>query len=299
MGHSHVEPVSGRNLVITVFLNLAITIAEVIGGILSNSLALLSDALHNLSDTVALFIAWIANKISRRASNDRKTFGYKRIEILAAFLNSLVLILVSVFLITEAVKRFMDPEPIRGQIMFIVATAGLAANLISVLILRKDSGKNINIRSAYLHLLSDTLSSVAVIIGGILIYYFDLFWIDPLVTVLISLYILRETWFVFRETVDILMQGTPRGMSLKKIKAEVEKITGVANVHHVHLWNLNDNLIHFECHVIVSENIRVSDTKPILETIERILLDQFGITHVTVQFEYNVDHERSSLSERL
>ncbi|MBU2650385.1 MAG: cation diffusion facilitator family transporter [Bacteroidetes bacterium] len=299
MGRNHPEPVSGRNLVITVFLNLAITIAEVIGGILSNSLALLSDALHNLSDTIALFIAWIANKISRRASNDRKTFGYKRVEILAAFLNSLVLILVSVFLFIEAVKRFMDPEPIRGQIMFIVATAGLAANLISVLILRKDSGKNINIRSAYLHLLSDTLSSVAVIIGGILIYFFDLFWIDPLVTVLISLYILRETWFVFRETVDILMQGTPRGMSLNKIKAEVEKIPGIANVHHVHLWNLNDSLIHFECHVIVSENIRVSDTKPILETIERMLMDQFGITHITVQFEYNVDHERSSISERL
>lgn len=296
MGHNHHKEVSGRNLLIATVLNLIITVVEVIGGILSNSLALLSDALHNLSDTLAIFIAYVANRVSKRSSNERRTFGYKRIEILAALLNSMVLIIVSIFLFIEAIKRFIEPEPIKGQIMFIVATIGLAANLISVLILRKDSGKNLNVRSAYLHLISDTLSSVAVITGGILIYYYNLYWIDPVITILISLYILKATWNIFRETIDILMQSTPRGIEIQLIKDEIEKLPEVSNVHHVHIWNLNDNLIHFECHTELSEDRKVSDTEGLLKTIEELLQEKFGISHVTVQFEYDTDHTKSTIA---
>lgn len=296
MSHHHNE-ISGKRLLITTALNLVITVAEVIGGIISNSLALLSDALHNLSDTMAILIAYVANRISRRASTEKKTFGYKRIEILAALLNSMVLIIISIYLFIEAINRFMEPEPIKGQIMFIVATIGLAANLISVLILRRDSRKNLNVKSAYLHLISDTLSSFAVIIGGILIYYFDVFWIDPLVTILISLYILKETWQILKETIEILMQAAPREIELRLIHQEIEKLPEVSNAHHIHIWKLTDNLIHFECHIDLEKDQKVSDTTILCQRIEKLLLEKFNINHVTIQFEYGSRHEKTLIAK--
>ena len=190
MGHHHHEMENGgnRSLLLATVLNVFITVVEIIGGIMANSLALLSDALHNLSDTIAILLAYIAAKVSRRSSNERKTFGYKRVEILAAFFNALVLIGISVFLVYEAIFRFSHPEPVKGLLMLVVATAGLIFNLLAVLLLKKYSGASLNIRSAYLHLLGDTLSSVAVIIGGVLIYFFEIYWVDPLITILISIY---------------------------------------------------------------------------------------------------------------
>ncbi len=288
------EFVSSRNLLVTTVLNLAITIAEFIGGLLSNSLALLSDALHNLSDTLAILLAYIANRIAKKASNKRKTFGYKRIEILAAFLNSLVLIVISIFLFVEAVKRFQDPEPIKGQIMFIVAGIGLLANLFSVLLLRKSSRGNLNIKSAYLHLIGDTLSSVAVIIGGVLIYFYQIYWVDPVITILIGLYIMKETWHILKKTVDILMQGVPESIDVSQIKLELERTPEVENIHHVHIWNLSDRIIHFECHAKLAKDIRVSETGPVLKKIEHTLRDRFNIRHITVQFEFNTCDDKET-----
>ena len=221
--HHHSNDLQGRSLLWVTLLNLSITIVQVIGGIISNSLSLLSDALHNLADSSAIFIAFVAGKISRRKPDIRKTFGYKRIEILAALFNAIVLIAICIFLFYEAYERFINPQPIKGMLMLIIATFGLLANLGSVFILHKDKSHNLNIKAAYLHLLGDTLSSVAVIVGGIAIWVWKVYWIDPLITVFVGIYIIWHTWGIVKETVDILMQSVPHEIDLGKIKTEVEK----------------------------------------------------------------------------
>lgn len=295
--HHHDQQGQNRSLLLATLLNVLITVVEIIGGILSNSLALLSDAIHNFSDTLAILLAYVAGKVSKRKSNKRKTFGYKRIEILAAFFNALVLIGISVFLVYEAIIRFSDPEPIKGMLMLVVATAGLIFNLLSVLILRKHSGSSLNIRSAYLHLLGDTLSSFAVIIGGVLIYFFEIYWIDPAITILISIYIIKETWYVFRDSSNILMQATPEGLEIEEIIDELEKIDGIRNIHHIHLWSLSDKEFHFECHADLDEDLRLSDTSPIKTRMEDILRNKYKIGHLTVQFEYDTCDDKKIIHQ--
>jgi cobalt-zinc-cadmium efflux system protein len=298
-GHSHGhQELSGKNLLWATLLNVVITVAEIAGGLISNSLALLSDAVHNLGDTIAIFLAYVANRISKFSANERKTFGYKRIEILAALFNAVTLIVIIIFLFREAWQRFNNPQEIKGVIMLVVAVIGLLANLIAVLILKNDSHKNINIKAAYLHLLGDTISSVAVILGSVLIIWFKITWIDPLITVLIGLYILKETYSVLREAIDILMQSTPKDIDLNAIRAELGKIEGVDNIHHVHVWNLNDSQIHFECHADISSDLRISETSPIQIQIERILKHNFGISHVTIQFEHYCCQETKLIHSR-
>jgi len=289
---------SQKNLLISALLNLGITIAEVIGGLVSNSLALLSDALHNLGDTSAVVIAYFANLISKKDYSDKKTFGYKRIEILAALFNTVVLIVIIVYLFVEAIRRLKDPEPIRGPVMFFVAVIGLAGNLISVILLKKDSAKNINIRAAYLHLLGDTISSILVIISAVLIYFFRLYWIDPLMTMVLGVYLLKESYEILRQSVGILMQETPHGIDLTAIKKELENLPEIDNIHHVHVWNLTDREIHFECHVDLKEDIKISDTEHINKKIHGILREKFGIVHVTVQHEYNCCDDKNIVHPR-
>ena len=170
--------------------------------------------------------------------------------------------------------------------MLIVATIGLFANLAAVLLLRGDSRKNINVKAAYLHLLGDTLTSVAVIIGGILIIFFEIYWIDPLITIIIGLYILKETWAILKQTNDILMQGVPENLDLEMISKDLGQFPEIKNIHHVHLWNLDDRSIHFECHVELKEDLRLSETEAIQDRIERMLHERYEIGHVTVQFEF-------------
>ena len=299
--HSHGSQgknLKGKNLFFAFGLNLIITVAEIIGGIFSNSLALVSDAIHNLGDTFAVMLAYIANVIGRKNANERKTFGYKRIEILAALLNAVILVVITLFLFFEAYKRFQSPQPIKGALMFWVAVLGLIANLVAVIILKGDSKQNINIRAAYLHLLGDTISSVAVIAGSILIYFFSIYWIDPVVTILIGLYIIKEAFQVLKETVDILMQGTPSTIDLKEVVDEIEKHDEISNIHHVHSWRLDDKQIHFECHADLTKDLPLSKTDTIRMEIENILLSRFGISHVTIQFEYNCCDEKSVIRRR-
>lgn len=287
-----------RNLLFSVVLNFTITIAEVIGGLLSNSLALLSDALHNLGDSFAIFIAYITNLISKRRYSSKRTFGYKRIEILAALFNAVVLIVIIIYLFIEAYHRLQDPQPVKGLVMFIVAVAGFLVNLISVFLLKKYTWHNLNIRSAYLHLLGDTVSSVLVIVTAVLIYFFSLYWIDPLVTFLLGIYLLKETYGIIKETVNILMQSTPPGLDLKDVKDALETIPEIDNIHHVHAWNLNDQEIHFECHVELNNDLRISETEMIKERIHDILLNNFGIAHITIQYGYRCCDDKSMIHEQ-
>ncbi len=287
---------TGRLLAATL-LNFSITIAEVIGGLVSNSLALISDALHNLGDTFAVFIAYIAHLISKRDYTDKKTFGYKRIEIIAALFNTVILIVIIIYLFWEAIKRINDPEPVKGLIMLVVALIGLLANLYSVLLLRKESGKNINIRAAYLHLLGDTFSSVAVIIGAVVIYFFQVYWVDLLITVLVGLYLLKGAYLILKRAVDILMQGAPEGLDLNEVKSTVEQLPEIDNIHHIHAWSLNDREIHFECHIDLTEDSKVSETREIISKIHGILKNKFHVNHVTIQCEFNSCDNKNMIHE--
>jgi len=282
--HQHNE-VNKNNLIIVTILNFSITIAEVIGGIIAGSLSLVSDALHNLSDGVAIIISYLAIKISQKQNNERLTFGYKRAEILAALFNSVVLLSISIYLFKEAYLKIINPQPIDGLLMIIVAMIGLLANFFSVLLLKKDSQKSLNIKSAYIHLLSDTLSSVGVVIGGILIYFYKIYFVDPILTFLIGIYIIKECLEIISETVEILMQATPKNIDINKIKEGIESLNEVKNIHHVHIWQLNDSDIHFECHINLKENLTVTKIIPIYEKIEKILKNH-NINHLTIQIEY-------------
>ena len=292
--HHTIEP-NKRNLFISVLLNALITIAEFIGGILSNSLALISDAFHNLSDTMAIVISYVAMQIGKKQSTLKNTFGFKRIEILAALFNALVLIAVSIYLFYEAYNRFFNPEPIKGLLMFIVATIGLAGNLISVLLLHKDSAHNLNVKAAYLHLLGDTLSSVGVIIGSALIYFWNISWIDPLLTIIIGIIILRGSWVIIKETIEILMQASPANLDLEAIRAELEKHPEIKNIHHIHAWRLSDTIIHFQCHADVKKNISIMEGDKIRNDLESILQQQFNIDHITIQFEFDVCSDKKTI----
>ena len=283
--HSHsAESTSEKNLFITMALNFLITIAEVIGGFISGSLSLISDALHNFSDGIAIIITYIAMRLSKKPKTFKYTFGLKRAEIIAAIINASTLIIISFFLIKEAIVRFYNPTPITGSLMLIVASIGLIANVAGTLLLKKGSKNNLNIRAAYFHLLSDAVSSLAVIIGAVFIIFYRIYWIDPLLTILISVYILKETYEIVKEALDVIMMSAPEGIELNELKNLVELINGVKNVHHIHLWKLNDNDTHFEAHVDV-EDMAVSKTKEIQKQIEHKLHDKYEINHTTLQFE--------------
>lgn len=293
--HHHENNLRGQRLLWATILNLSISVLQIIGGIISNSLSLLSDALHNLGDSSAIFIAFIAGKISRKKADTRKTFGYKRVEILAALFNAIVLISICIFLFFEAYQRFIDPQPITGKLMLAVAVFGLLANLLSVVILHRDKSHNLNVKAAYLHLLGDTLSSVAVIAGGILIWIWQLYWIDPLITLIVGVYITWHTWGIIKETVDILMQAAPDSIDIEQLKTEVEKISEVENIHHLHLWRLNDSQTHLEAHLNLENNMDMIKMMAVKGETELLLREKFGIGHITLQMGYQCCNGRQKL----
>lgn len=267
-------------------LNFIITIVQIIGGILSGSLALISDALHNFSDGVSIIISYIALKLKRKDNSHRHTFGLKRAEILAAVINASVLIVIYIFLFYESILRFSEPHKIEAGMMTIVAIIGLIANIIGTLLLKRDSASSINIRSSYMHLLSDSVSSVAVILGGIAIAVWNVSWVDPLLTILIGLYIIKESYDILTEAIHVLMEGAPPEISLDTIKVEVEKFSEVEDIHHIHIWTVGDNDIHLEAHVNISD-MKISESDKLREKIEQLLESKFGVHHITLQFECN------------
>ena len=284
MAHKHSHSSKGIRLLITVILNALITVAEIIGGIISGSLALISDALHNLSDAVSVIISYIAIKLKSRDHSPRHTFGFKRAEILAAVINSSVLVAISVYLIYQAVLRFQHPEPIKGVMMTIVASIGLGANIVGTLLLKQDAKTSMNIRSSYFHLLSDAVSSVAVIAGGMAIVLWNIYWIDPALTILISVYITRESFRILFEAMHVLMEGAPPDISINEIQTAVEALDDVENIHHVHIWMVGENDVHLEAHIDVRDML-LSKSNKIGVEIESMLKNKFGINHVTLQFE--------------
>lgn len=290
MGHSHSHSkknVKDRNLLISIFLNVLITVAQVIGGFFSGSLSLLSDALHNLSDVISLIITYAASKLAKRKASITKTFGYKRAEILAAFINASTLVIVAVLLIIEAYHRFLSPHVIESEIVIWLSLIAIFGNGFSVLLLKKDSKNNINIKSAYLHLFTDMMASVAVLAGGLLMKFYEVYWVDSVLTFLIAIYLIWVGYDLLKTSTKILMLFTPQQINIKSVIREVHKIPKVNKLHHVHVWGLNDDEIHLEAHLDISENISLTEFDEILHLIENILHDKFKINHVTIQPEYN------------
>ncbi|MGB9843071.1 MAG: cation diffusion facilitator family transporter [Caldisericia bacterium] len=285
--HIHLEDRREKNLAVVILMNLFIFISELLGGIFSRSLSLLSDSFHNLSDTLSIIISLIAIRFSKKDNSYKFTFGGKRAEIVASLFNSIFLFIVSFILIRESVIRLMNPEIVKTFLMLIIAIIGLLLNGISVLLLKDFSKESMNIKSSYLHLLMDTLSSVAVVFGGILMMIFKIYWIDPILTLLITLYILKEGFEIFTNSIKILMEGTPKDIDLDKLKKDVEKIEGISDLHHVHIWQIDEKNYLFEGHIKLKNDVSISEADNIRKSVEDLLNDEFKISHSTIQIEYN------------
>jgi cobalt-zinc-cadmium efflux system protein len=284
--HGNDKSGAGSKLLFITLLNLAISVVQIFGGLISNSLSLLSDSFHNLGDTTTLFIAYLAGKKSRIAPDHHKTFGYRRIEILAALFNGIVLVAICVFLFYEAVRRFLAPEPVLSKIMLPVALFGFLVNFGSMLVLYRGQKENINIKAAYLHLLADSLTSVAVIAGSVLMLLYGTWWIDPLISIVVSMFIIYKTWDIIKETVDILMQASPSEVNINQVKKSLEDIGEINNIHHVHIWKLDDSLIHFEAHISLKRNMNMMEMMECKKRVEDKLKTGFGIAHTTLQLEF-------------
>jgi cobalt-zinc-cadmium efflux system protein len=287
-GHSnedrHEDTVTGRPLKITLVLVLVIMAAEVVGGLLSNSLALLSDAGHMLTDALALVLSLFAIMLARRPANPKRTFGYYRVEILAAFANGAVLILLSAYIFFEAIQRFSDKPEIKGPLMLVVAIIGLAANLVGMALLRQGSKHSINVRAAFWHIIGDTMSSVGVIIGAIIIYITGWTLIDPILAMAIALVILFGAWRIVKEAVDILLESVPKDIKMEEVLAAVKRIDGVEDLHEVHIWTLTSGIHALSAHLKIADQ-KVSESGEILARVTDMLAHEYNISHTTLQME--------------
>lgn len=295
--HSDFTKDKGIKLVLAIFLNILITIIQAIGGLISGSLSLMSDALHNFSDVIALVISYIASVLINKKQTVHKTFGYKRAEIVAAFINTLALIIVAVFLGIESVKRFYRPEVISSMWVIALSITAILFNGFSALILKKDSADNLNIKSSYLHLISDMFTSVAVLTGGAIMYFFKFYWIDGVLTLLIAGYLVYSSVFLLSETLKVLMLFTPSSIIIDDINQKICAIPEVQNIHHVHVWQLDNKQIHFEGHVDFNDDMPLNKVNIVLGEIRSILHEQFNIEHVTLQPEYNSCHTKDLVGE--
>ena len=254
-------------------------------------MALLSDAAHNFSDVLSLVISYIANRLAKRGPTEKQTFGFRRSEILAAFINSATLIIIAILILSEAIQRLINPVTISANWVIYLAIASILVNGLSVLFIRNDSRENMNMKSVYLHLFSDMLTSVAVLLGGLAMKYLQWFWADSVFSIVIAIYLLYMSWGIVRSSLRIIMQFTPEEIDVQKIAQEIENIRGVKNIHHVHVWQINEHDLMFEAHIDVSEDVKVSGFEKILDSIKEIL-HQYDIDHSTIQPEFTVDDNK-------
>lgn len=293
--HHYHQPEIGKSLVLPIVLNVGITVAQIIGGLLSGSMALLSDAAHNFSDVLALIFSFIAARLSGRERTLEKTFGYKRAGIFAAFINAATLMIIATVLIQEAIERLLNPKPIEGTIVIYLAALGILFNGVSALLVKKGAASDINMRSAYLHLFTDMLTSIAVLIGGFAIIYLGWFWIDGVLTIAISIYLIYSSWEIFYASLRIFMQFTPTQISIEDIADEITLIQGVKNIHHVHAWKLDDHEMMFEAHLDLEEDFTISHFELILEKVGKTL-HRHDIHHYNIQPEWVRDDEKALIN---
>lgn len=286
-GHSEgpaPEDTSGSRLLFTLALNLIIPVAQIIGGLLANSVALVSDAVHNFSDFTALLISYIAYRIGRRGASISNTFGYRRAEIMAALINALLLVGASGLILYHAVHRFFNPQAVDGLMVIILAGVGVAGNGLSAWLLHRDAAHSLNVRGAFLHMVGDLMTSVAVLINGILLLIYPWYWLDPILSVLIVVFILKNAWVLIRESTAVLMNATPFDISLEKVREFLASLPGILGVHYLHAWRVSSKSTAFSCHVVVPDQ-PVSSTETLAGKIRHELLHRFRIDHPVLQFE--------------
>jgi cobalt-zinc-cadmium efflux system protein len=271
-------------LVFTIVLNFIIPVAQLAGGFLSNSMALISDAIHNFSDLAALIISYIALRIGKKGASKRLTFGYQRAEIIGALLNVAILICAVIFILIEAIGRLNHPEPISGKLVMIMAGIGIAGNGFSALLLYKDSKHNLNIKGAFLHMLGDFFTSLVVLINGAILLFRPWYRLDAILCFLIAAFILKNCWFIIKEAISVLMNATPAGLDLSSVQRYLENRPEIESAHYLHAWNVGNTGIAFSCHITVKDQL-VSETEILSEKIRHHLFHKFGIDHPVVQFE--------------
>ncbi|YBW40282.1 cobalt-zinc-cadmium resistance protein [Nitrobacter sp. TKz-YC01] len=280
--HDHTAGANAKMLGIALALTATYLVAEVIGAFVFNSLALLSDAAHMLTDVAALVIALLAIRIGQRAADDQRTFGYKRFEILAAAFNALLLFAVAIYVLVEAIQRFSEPEPVQSTGMMIVAAIGLVVNLMSMRLLTAGKEASLNVKGAYLEVWADMIGSVGVIIGALAIRFTGWTWVDPVVAVLIGLWVLPRTWVLLRDTINVLLEGVPRGIKLPELRKAIGGLPGVAGVHDLHVWSTTTEDVSCTAHVTLTEG---ADADRVRKAIAGTLDERFGIEHTTIQTE--------------
>ena len=273
-----------RNLLIVLLITAGVMIAEIIGGLLANSLALLSDAGHMLTDILALGLSIVAMRFAQKPPTATKTFGFYRLEILAAFFNGMLLFFISLYIFYEAYQRIVHPEEIKGLVMLVVAAIGLLANGVGIVILKKTALSNLNVKSAFFHIVGDTISSVGVIVGGLVILYTGWNLVDSLIGIFIGMLILGGAYRLVRESIDIFLEATPRDIDVEKMLDDLHEIEGVKEIHHLHLWTITSGIYAMSAHVLI-EDLLVSRCAQILQEIERLLQGKYGMEHTTIQFE--------------
>jgi len=284
--HDHHHEVLGRRFVIALGITSLILVAEVVGGILSNSLALLSDAGHVFLDAFALALSYVALRIAELPADENHTFGFHRAKVLAALANSLLLFAMVFFIAREAWERWLNPRAVNSGLMLGVAAVGLVANLLVARVLHAHDKDDLNTRSAFWHVLGDALASVGVIAGAILIALTGWYVVDPILSVLISLLILGGAWRIFRESVHILVEGSPAGISARAVAAAIGAVPGVRNVHDLHIWSVGPGYTSLSAHVVL-EDQALAATQTVMDAIKERLQSEFAIEHTTVQFECN------------
>ncbi|RHW31338.1 cation diffusion facilitator family transporter [Oceanobacillus profundus] len=285
-GHDHTHGANKKILLISLFIITTYMIVEVIGGYLTNSLALLADAGHMLSDAISLAIALIAFKLGEKVASKSKTFGYKRFEILAAVLNGVTLIIIALFIFYEAIERFANPPEVATTGMLIISIIGLAINILVAWIMMRgaDVEGNLNMRGAYLHVLSDMLGSVGAIVAALLIMFFGWGWADPLASVIVAFLVLRSGYYVTKAAIHVLMEGTPQNVNVNDVIQTIEKVKGIQSIHDLHIWTITSGLNALSCHVVVDAELTIAESERMLRKIEHDL-EHKGIMHITIQLE--------------
>jgi len=285
-GHDHTHGANKKALLISFIIITLYMIVEVIGGLLTNSLALLADAGHMLSDAVSLGVALLAFTFGERAADYSKTFGYKRFEILAAVFNGITLIIIAIFIFYEAIGRFANPPEVASGGMLIIGTIGLLVNIFVawVLMSQGDTKENLNMRGAFLHVIGDMLGSVGAVIAGLLIMFFNWGWADPLASVIVAALILTSGWRVTRDAVQVLMEGTPSNIDMKDVIHTIEAFPEVISIHDLHVWSITSGQNALSCHAVVDDNLSIEESQHLLQEIEHQLQHK-GIGHVTIQIE--------------
>lgn len=283
----HSSSDSDYSLIVAVSINTLLTIFQIIGGLLSGSLSLIADALHNLSDAASLGIAIFARKISRRPADKSNTFGYKRAEVIAALINLILLAVISLYLLYEAIWRIFIPMEVSGWIIVVVASIALIIDFITAIITYSLSKNNMNMQAAFLHNLTDAMASLAVIIAGSLIMLYQWYWIDTVLTLMLAIFILYQALKMLPKTIHLLMEGVPEDINLDEIKKQLSSISSVEDVHHIHIWSLDESTVALEAH-IVADLKSFQDMENIKKDIKKILHDDFKIEHSTLEFEHEM-----------